>query len=89
MAVGGWPKYGYNLDKYLAYNFSTTYRIPNLGGYDPLIGFDQANFGLELNLPNVYYRAITVDARKVLDERCVRLLSPRYVVTQRSRDIEA
>ncbi len=70
--VGIWGTKDYNVDRYLSHNFSTTFEIPHLGGYDPSVGLNQANFGLDLNFCNVYFEPITPEYRKLLNERCVR-----------------
>jgi hypothetical protein len=61
-----------DFDRYLAKNYGTIYQVPQLGGYDPLVGRDQSDFGLGLNEENIFYYEITPQVREQLNERAVR-----------------
>ncbi|MCE0498609.1 MAG: hypothetical protein LV481_11745 [Methylacidiphilales bacterium] len=74
MAVGKFVDDGRYLYRYLAYRYSTVFQLPNIGGYNPLIGRDAYSFGLSMQIPNVYPRAISPQDRIEMNRKCVRYL---------------
>ncbi len=60
--------------RFLSHGFPTLYRIPNVGGYNPLASHENTRFGLACPYPNFLVEPITPEMREELDERGVRYL---------------
>ena len=58
--------------QYLTQNYATLYGIPTLGGYNPLMGRDQAIFGLGIVDHAIDYTPVTPELRKQLDSHAAK-----------------
>jgi hypothetical protein len=70
--------------RYFTHGYSTYFGVPNLGGYDPLVGRDQLRYALGLDFPDVFTAPLTPAVRQQLEARAVRYWlvdphSPRLV----------
>jgi len=65
--------------RFFSHAYGTFYAVPNLGGYDPLVGREQLRFSLGLDFPNVFYGPMNPAVREKLDARAVRywIVNPR------------
>jgi hypothetical protein len=65
--------------RFLTHAHSTFFKMPSLGGYDPLVGRERLRFALGTDFPNVFYKPITPEIRQKLDALAVRywIVDPR------------
>lgn len=65
--------------RFFTHGHATFFRVPSLGGYDPLVSRDRLRFALGLDFPNVFYGPVTPAIREQLDARAVRywIVDPR------------
>jgi hypothetical protein len=74
MAVGKFVNDGRDLYRYAAYRYGTLFGLPSIGGYNPLVGRDVYDFGMRLNIPNIYLHVVYPNIRDELNRKCVRYL---------------
>jgi hypothetical protein len=58
--------------RFFTHAYGTWFEVPSLGGYNPLVSSERLNFGMGLDVPNVYDRPITPEVRAELESRAVR-----------------
>jgi hypothetical protein len=65
--------------RFFTHGHATFFRVPSLGGYNPLVSRDRLRFALGLDFPNVFYGPVTPAIREQLDALAVRywIVDPR------------
>ncbi len=58
--------------RFFTHAYGTWFQVPSLGGYNPLVSDRRLNFGLGLDVPNVFHQQITPELREKLESRAVR-----------------